>query len=94
MNKNKEILIGMAVGIICTVIGTLLYVLLFSDLSLEETYKAAKESGYLGGLLTLGAIPNLLAFFGFLKIKRDHRAQGVLIATLLVAIVVMIYKFF
>ncbi len=94
MNPKKEILIGFAVGIIANTIGTLLYILLFSDLGIAETFRAAEEQGYLGSLLALGAILNLVAFFGFLKIRRDNRAKGVMIATLLTAMVILYYKVF
>jgi hypothetical protein len=94
MNHKKEILIGFAVGIIANVTGTLLYILLFSDFGIMETFKAAIEQGHIGSLLALGAILNLIAFFGFLKIRRDQRARGVLIATLLTALVILYYKIF
>ncbi|MGB2758426.1 MULTISPECIES: hypothetical protein [Maribacter] len=94
MNTKKEILIGFIVGIIANAIGTLLYILIFSELSIAETYKAAVAQEHVGSLLALGAILNLIAFFGFLKIKRDHRAKGVLIATILTAFVILYYKVF
>lgn len=92
MNNRKELLIGFAVGIIANTIGTLLYIILFSDMGIQETIEAAKEQGHMGSLLALGAILNLVAFFGFLKIRRDQRARGVLIATLLTALIVLYFK--
>lgn len=92
MNKKKEIAIGFAVGIIANAIGTLAYILLFSDMGIAETFAAAREQGHMGSLLALGAILNLVAFFGFLKLRRDERARGVLIATLLTAFVILYYK--
>lgn len=92
MNTKKEILIGFAVGIIANTIGTLLYILLFSDMGIAETFKAAVQQGYIGSLLALGAILNLVAFFGFLKIRRDNRAKGVMIATLITAMLILYYK--
>ncbi|MGW9684090.1 hypothetical protein [Flagellimonas sp. 2504JD1-5] len=94
MNNKKEILIGFVVGIIANTFGTLVYILLFSDLSISETFNAAVSQGHVGSLLALGAILNLVAFFGFLKIKRDYRARGVMIATLLTALVILYYKIF
>lgn len=94
MNTKKEIGIGLIVGIIANTIGTLLYIVIFSDLSIVETYNAAVSEGHVGSLLALGAVLNLIAFFGFLKIKRDLRARGVLIATLLTALLIMYYKVF
>lgn len=94
MNIKKELLIGFIVGLIANTIGTLLYILLFSDLSITETYNAAIAQGHIGSLLALGAILNLIAFFGFLRIKRDQRAKGVLIATLITALLILYYKVF
>lgn len=94
MNKNKEILIGFLVGLIANTIGTLLYIVLFSDLGISETFEAAVSQGYVGSLLALGAILNLIAFFGFLKLRRDDRARGVLMATVLTALVILYYKLF
>ena len=92
MNRKKEIIIGFVVGIIANSVGTLLYILLFSDLGILDTYNAAVEQGHIGSLLALGAILNLVAFFGFLRLKRDYRARGVMIATLLTALVILYYK--
>ncbi|MDF0715260.1 hypothetical protein PY092_03785 [Muricauda sp. 334s03] len=92
MNNRKEIIIGFIVGIIANTFGTLIYILLFSDLGIIETFNAAIEQGHIGSLLALGAILNLVAFFGFLRIKRDQRAKGVMLATLVTALVILLYK--
>ena len=94
MNTKKELIVGLIVGIIANTIGTLAYILLFSDLGIVETFEVAIQQGHVGSLLALGAILNLVAFFGFLKIRRDQRAKGVLIATLLTALVILYYKVF
>ncbi|PIF01004.1 MAG: hypothetical protein CR994_02860 [Maribacter sp.] len=94
MNTKKEIIIGFITGLIANTIGTLAYILLFSDFGITETFDTAIQQGYVGSLLALGAILNLIAFFGFLKIRRDQRAKGVLIATLLTALVILYYKVF
>ncbi len=92
MNNKKEIIIGFIVGIIANTFGTLLYILLFSDLGIVETFNAAVNQGHIGSLLALGAILNLVAFFGFLRIKRDQRARGVMLATLITALIILLYK--
>ena len=91
---KKEILIGLIVGLIANTIGTLLYIILFSDFGIIETYRAAVQQGHVGSLLALGAILNLVAFFGFLRIRRDYRARGVMIATLFTAMLILYYKVF
>lgn len=92
--KYREMGIGFAVGVIANTLGVLLYILLFSDMGIAETYQAAVEQGHVGSLLALGAVLNLVAFFGFLKIRRDERARGVLMATVITALVILYYKVF
>ena len=94
MNIKKELFIGFLVGIIANTIGTLLYILVFSEFSISETYNAAVAQGHVGSLLALGAILNLVAFFAFLRIKRDNRAKGVLLATIVSALLILYYKLF
>jgi len=93
-NKYREMAIGFVVGIIANTIGVLLYILMFSDLGVTESLEAAVEAEQVGSLLALGAVLNLVAFFGFLKIRRDERARGVLLATVLTALVILYYKIF
>ncbi|PHQ61340.1 MAG: hypothetical protein COC08_05235 [Maribacter sp.] len=91
---KKELIIGFIVGLIANTLGTLLYIILFSDLGIAETFDAAIQQGHVGSLLALGAILNLVAFFGFLRLRRDQRAKGVLVATILIALVILYYKIF
>lgn len=94
MNIKKEIIIGFLVGVIANALGVILYILIFSDLEIIETYKAAVEMERVGSILALGAILNLVAFFLFMRIRRDHRAKGVMIATILTALLILYYKMF
>ncbi len=73
---KKEIAIGFAVGIIANTFGSLLYILIFSGAGIAETLNDAFHAGHFGSILALGALLNLIAFFGFLRIGRDHRAKG------------------
>ena len=93
-NVRKEIAVGFLVGIIANSIGTILYIVLFSELGIKETFQAAIQQGHVGSILALGAILNLLAFFLFLRLRRDNRAKGVLIATIITALVILYYKVF
>ena len=90
---KKDLFIGLTVGFIANIVGVIAYVFIFSKLSLLTTLQIAQEQGYLGSILALGAILNLFAFFGFLKLKRDQRARGVLLATMLTAIFILIETF-
>ena len=91
---KKEILIGFLVGIAANLTGSYLYIYFFSDYSLEYTIEIALEQDIFGNLIALGAILNLIVFFIFLKKKQFYRARGVVLATLLAAIIVLIAKFY
>lgn len=90
----REVATGIAVGLIANTLGTLLYIWIFSDYGVGETFRVAREYDYDGSLLAMGAILNLVAFFGFLRIRRDLRARGVLIATVACALMVLLLKIF
>lgn len=92
-SQLREIGIGIGVGLIANTLGTLLYIWIFSDYGIKETFQVARQYDYDGSLLAIGAILNLLAFFGFLRIRRDLRARGVLIATMACALLVLVLKF-
>lgn len=90
----KEVLIGLIIGLVANLAGIYLYIYFFSELDLEETLQGALENDFLGSLIALGAILNLLTFFVFLKKKQLHRARGVLLATLIAALAILISKFY
>lgn len=92
--REKKVLIGFSVGLAANAVGVLLYVLFFSDLDVFATLSIAYKEGFLGSLVALGAILNLFAFFWFIKRRKDYHARGVLMATLLVAVLLLFYKVF
>jgi len=93
MNK-KDIIIGLIVGLVTNIIGLFLasYFLGKGD-SFINVLRTANAQGFLGKLISLGAILNLITFFYFLRKRQDSRARGVLIATILIAILTLVFKF-
>jgi hypothetical protein len=89
---KKDIIIGFVVGVLANSVGVVLYALLFSKFNIKTTFQIAYEEGHLGSFIALGALLNLAAFFIFLKLNQDYRARGVLIATLLAAILIVVFK--
>lgn len=90
----KEILIGLLIGLAANLAGIYLYIFFFSDLGIRETLVAALENDILGSLIALGAILNLIAFFIYIKKNQTYRARGVVLATIIAAIVILISKFY
>lgn len=84
---KKEVLIGIIVGLIANAIGLFFATLFLGDnANFLEVLKSASAEGFLGKLISLGAILNLMAFFFFIRKKQDYRARGVLLTTIFVAI--------
>lgn len=90
---RKEVLIGFVVGLIANFIGVYLYIAIVSDDGFLNTLRLAKENDFLGKIISIGAILNLIAFFIFIKKKRDYRARGVLLVTVLIAVGTFLIKF-
>ncbi len=94
---KKEIFTGVLVGLICNAVGIIITTFIVSkvkNLEFESTFNLYYQSSNLWMLITLGALPNLLAFFGFLRINREYRARGVLLATFVAAITSYLIYFF
>lgn len=91
---KKHILIGFILSILVTIAGSYLYLEYGLEYGFEKNWELMMESNNQGSILSLGAIPNLLLFFVFLKRKEDFKARGVLIGVILVALIVLGLKFF
>ena len=96
-NIIKEVAYGFLFGIIANASGSYLYIFALSEikeLSVESTFKVAIEEGLIGNIIALGALMNLLVFFVFMKKNQYYRARGVILATLIAAILILISKFY
>ena len=92
---KKDIFIGMFVGLIANAIGLFLASsFLGKGDDFTTVIKAAAHEGFLGKLISLGAILNLMAFFVFIRKKQDYRAKGVLLITVFIALLTFVFKLF
>ncbi|MFY0714503.1 hypothetical protein J1D01_12560 [Seonamhaeicola sp. NFXS20] len=92
---KKEIFIGIFVGLIANSIGLIIAAtLLGKGDDFTTVIKAASQEGFLGKLISLGAILNLIAFFIFIKKRQDYRARGVLLITVFIAVFTFVFKLF
>ena len=94
---GKEIVIGLITGLMSNLAGSYLYLFFLSQvkkLSIESTLEVAIEQGIIGNIIVLGALLNFAVFFVFLKKKQYYRARGVVLATLIAAIIILISKFY
>lgn len=88
---KKDIIRGAIIGLIANIIGLVTAALVLSKLSgrsdsIFRVLETAQSDNFLGKLVSLGAILNLLSFFYFIRKRQDGRACGVLIVTILIAV--------
>lgn len=92
---KKDIFIGMFVGLIANATGLILAAtLLGNGDDFTTVIQSAATEGFLGKLISLGAILNLIAFFIFIKKRQDYRARGVLLITVFIAVFTFVFKLF
>ena len=63
------------------------------DVGLGEFLISLQRIGALSKLISLSVIPNLLLFFLFIWTNRTFSARGVIFATLIVAMIMLVLKF-
>ena len=89
--RNRNLFIGIISGIIANFLGFIIVARLmlteeFSLINLTNVVKQLYDDGLLNKLISLGAILNLLIFFFFIKTNNDTKAAGVLISTIMIAL--------
>ena len=94
---KKEILIGSLVGVAANFIGLVSVGFLMAKFSgrsdgVYEVLQAAGSENFIGKLISLGAILNLICFFFFLRKNQEARAAGVLTATILITVFTFLIK--
>ena len=89
----KRVFTGIAVGLILTALGFFLYVQFLLKVDLSQAILTLSQQGNLGTVLFIAAIPNLLAFFIFINKGQDYKARGIIIASFIVAFLILIAQF-
>lgn len=95
---KKDILIGFFIGILTNSLGVFMICVIITKQSIFHNeifrvFNASITENFIGKLISLGAILNLICFFYFLKKNNDSKAAGVLIATLFAAFFTLLIKF-
>tara|TARA_X000001036_G_scaffold430587_1_gene463499 strand:- start:3524 stop:3805 length:282 start_codon:yes stop_codon:yes gene_type:complete len=91
LNKKKEVVKGVFFALLSSLSGLVLAILFLSENdSIIESLKNSYYENFLGKLISLGAILNVLVFFVFIKKNQDQRAKGVLLFTIFLAIFTLI----
>lgn len=84
--KKTDLLIGVIIGLISTLLGTFMFLFFFTKYNLFTDFNLIRAEGILGKVITLGAILNILIFYILLKRNKELMARGIILATIVLAI--------
>lgn len=85
---------GFAAGMLVPLLALLLFKMTaFEDLTISGFLRQMFIRGKLSSVISLGLIPNLLVFFIFIWLNYLYSARGVVAATLVYGLVVVITKY-
>jgi putative flippase GtrA len=87
--KKIDLFYGIIIGIITSFIGSYLFIVVFTPYSFLGGLQILKFESKLGKIITLGAILNLVLFFGLLKYDKELMARGVLLAMIILTIITL-----
>ncbi|MEO5789738.1 MAG: hypothetical protein ACOH2D_14990 [Gelidibacter sp.] len=91
---KKELFIGFLVGLIANAFGFIIAIFIFGNGErISDVFRQSLAQGFFNKLVSIGALLNLVAFFLFLKQKRDYRARGVIFATITVTIATFLLNY-
>ena len=85
--KKIDLFYGLLIGVVAASIGVYLFLAVFTDYEFVEGFTILRSKGQLGKLIALGTVLNLFIFFYLLKINKELMARGVVLATIISAIV-------
>jgi hypothetical protein len=85
MNKI-DLLYGFVIGLIASLLGSFLFMTFFTDYEFIEGVRILKSQGYLGKLITVGSLLDLVAFGILLKMNKELMARGVVLAVFVLTI--------
>lgn len=85
--KKIDLLYGLLIGFVAAFIGVYLFIAVFTEYEFLSGFSILRSEGKAGKLIALGTVLNLLVFFYLLKINKELMARGVVLATILLAVV-------
>lgn len=93
IKRLDSMALGLIAGLVLPLVTLLVLWVIRFEGGLFEFLSSFQKIGALSKLVSLSVIPNLLLFFIFIWTNRTFSARGVIFATLVVAMVMLVLKF-
>lgn len=87
--KKIDLFYGLLIGLITSLLGSYLFIVLFTPYSYIDDIQLLKFEGILNKIIALGTILNIGMFFGLLKYKKEIMAKGIILAIIVLTIVTL-----
>ncbi len=91
--RFDSVVAGLVTGLLLPFVTLLIFWIIRYDGGPGEFLTSFQRIGMLSKIVSLSVIPNLLLFFLFIWTDRTFSARGVIFATLVVAMVMLVLKF-
>ncbi|HEY9178280.1 MAG TPA: hypothetical protein VIN07_11335 [Flavipsychrobacter sp.] len=93
--KRNVSLLGLIIGLLLPVVGIfIVYLIMYGGNSFESFFNALKHNFDTAALvLSLSILINIIPFIYYTNRRLDLTARGILIATMLYAVVIVLLKF-
>lgn len=91
---KKEIFIGFISGTLATASSVIFLTLILSELPIEDSWKLMYGQKKLGGLISLGAIANLIIFLFAVKKNKISFASGLVLNSFFIIFLIIFLKYY
>lgn len=88
-SKIFDLIIGFFIGVLSSILGCFLFITFVMKQDFIAGLNDINAQGYLGKIMTLGAIMNVVVFFILLKYNKDIIARGVILATIILTVITL-----
>lgn len=90
MNK-RDLFYGVVLGLLVAFLGCFLFVTFFTNYDFKTGVAFLKAQGFLGKLIAVGSLLNLVVFGLLLKMNKELMARGVVFSVLILALISLFY---
>ena len=84
--KKTDLIIGLLIGLLTAMLGSFLYLIIFTNFNLINDLQIIKQQGILGKVITLGTILNIVFFFILLQKKKEMMARGIVLSMIVLTL--------
>ena len=84
-----QMLIGFLIGVVATIVGSIIYLELFTHYGFFSNFEIILKSKNLGRIIAIGSLLNLAVFTILIKKRQDLKARGSVLAIIVLTIITL-----